>query len=107
MDGSTFVSVRVDGPPIPGGGPLEVGFADGKISAYAGCNRMFGPVDSADGRLTCTRLASTMMACPPPLDGADDWVTTLFAARPRWALAGDTLTLSTDTASVTLQAKPD
>ncbi|WP_102143427.1 META domain-containing protein [Mycobacterium hubeiense] len=102
--GRTFISVKVDGAQIPGGGPLEVAFEDGRISAYAGCNRGSGPVDLADGRVV-TQLATTMMACPPPLDAADAWMTKLFEARPSWTLDGDTLTLTTDAATVTLRDK--
>jgi heat shock protein HslJ len=43
-----------------------------------------------------------MMACPPPLDEADQWVQNLFAAQPRWHLDGDVLTLATDKLRVTL-----
>lgn len=100
--GRTFVSVDVTGEQIPGGGPLTVGFDDGRISTYAGCNRGSGPVDLAGG-VVVTRLAMTLMACPPPADGADGWVAALFEARPRWTLAGDTLTLATDSTTVTLR----
>lgn len=103
-EGRTFISVKVDGEQIPSGGPLEVGFADRRIITYAGCNRGSGGVDLADGRVV-TRLATTMMACPPPLDGADAWMTKLFEAQPTWSLEGDTLTLTTDAATVTLRDK--
>ncbi len=88
-----FVSTAVQGTPIPGGGPLEVGFADEQISAYAGCNRASGPVDLSDGKLVTGDLATTMMACPGDRSGADAWVATLLNAQPAWALSGDTLTL--------------
>lgn len=103
-EGRTFVSVNVEGDQIPGGGPLVVGFDDGQISAFAGCNRGAGAVELADGVLV-TRLAMTMMACPPPMDGADVWMVKLLDAHPRWTLSGDTLTLSTDALTVTLQDK--
>lgn len=103
-DGRTFVSVRVEGEQIPGGGPLVLGFDDGRVSAYAGCNHGTGAVDLA-GAVIATRLATTLMACPPPLDGADRWMTALFDARPHWTLHGDTLTLTTDATTVTLRDK--
>ena len=38
---------------------------DGKVSAYAGCNRMFGGYEMKDGlRIRFTGMASTRMACP-------------------------------------------
>ena len=103
-DGRTFVSVHVEGEQIPGGGPLVLGFDRGRLSAYAGCNHGAGAADLADG-VIATRLATTLMACPPPLDGADRWMTALFDARPHWTLDGDTLTLTTDAATVTLRDK--
>lgn len=102
--GRTFISVAVDGEQIPGGGPLTVGFAGGQISTFAGCNHGSGAVDLTGGRLT-TRLATTMMACPPPLGDADAWLGRFLDARPAWSLSGDTLTLSTDAATVTLRDK--
>jgi heat shock protein HslJ len=103
-DDRTFVSVAVDGEQIPGGGPLTLGFADGQISAYAGCNHGAGAVDLADGHLV-TRLAITNMACSPPVSDADGWMSRLLEADPAWALVDDTLTLTTDATTVTLRDK--
>lgn len=103
-EGRTFVSVAVTGEQIPGNGPLTLGFADGRLSAFAGCNRGSGPADLSGGHLT-TRLAITMMACPPPLGDADSWMARFLEARPAWSLSADTLTLSTDAATVTLRDK--
>jgi heat shock protein HslJ len=103
-DGRTFVSVAVDGEPIPGGGPLTVGFDADQISTFAGCNHGSGTAELSDGRIV-TQLASTMMACPPPLGDADAWVSKFFDAQPSWSLDGDTLTLRTDATIVTLRDK--
>jgi heat shock protein HslJ len=103
-DGRTFVSVTVAGEQIPGGGPLTLSFADGQLSAYAGCNRGSGPADLADGRLS-TRLATTMMGCPPPFGDADAWMGRFLEARPAWSLSADTLTLTTEATTVTLRDK--
>ncbi|MFW3117012.1 lipoprotein [Mycolicibacterium mageritense DSM 44476 = CIP 104973] len=102
VDGRTFVSVAVDGDQIPGGGPLTVGFDGDRISTFAGCNRGAGTADLADGHIAA-QLAMTMMACPPPAGDADAWMSKFFDARPSWTLDGDTLTLRTDAATVTLQ----
>lgn len=103
-DGRTFVSVDVEGDQIPGAGPLTVAFDSGQISTFAGCNHGSGAVDLSDGRVV-TQLATTMMACPPPLDDADRWMSQFFDAQPSWTLSGDTLTLQTDAATVTLRDK--
>jgi heat shock protein HslJ len=101
--GRDFVSTEVVGTPIPGGGPFTLAFpARERVAAYAGCNRMMGTADFSGGVVHADGLATTMMACPPPLDEADRWVQKLFAARPRWHLDGDVLTLATDNLRVTL-----
>lgn len=104
LSGRTFISERVEGAQVPGGGPLTVGFDGNQISTFAGCNRGSGTADLAEGRIT-TRLAMTMMACAPPVGDADGWVSTFFDAQPTWSLSGDTLTLQTDAATVTLRDK--
>ena len=103
-EGRTFVSVTVAGEQIPGGGPLTLSFAAGQLSAYAGCNRGSGPADLSDGHLS-TQLATTMMGCPPPYGDADAWMGRFLEARPAWSLSADTLTLTTDAATVTLRDK--
>ena len=101
--GRDFVSTEIVGTPIPGGGPLTVAFpAPERLAAYAGCNRMMGTADLSGGTVRADQLASTMMACPPPLDGADQWVQNLFAARPGWQWDGTVLTLTTGALTVTL-----
>ncbi len=104
--GRTFVSTDVTGTPIPGDGPLTVEFPEpGRIAATAGCNRFVGSVDLADGSIAAPALASTMMACPPPRDGADQWLSTLFDAQPQWTLDGDVLVLTGAGTTVTLGDK--
>ncbi|MGC4932124.1 META domain-containing protein [Gordonia sp. DT30] len=76
--GTSFTSTSVTGVPIPGSGPLTIAFPEpGRISATAGCNRHMGSAvlqSSATGNiLVIGTLASTMMACLPPHDGADAW----------------------------------
>jgi heat shock protein HslJ len=104
--GRTFVSTEVTGTPIPGGGPLILEFPEpGRISATAGCNRAMGAVDPAGGVMHVGDLATTMMACPPPRDGADGWLSALFTSQPRWVLDGDVLTLDRDDGTISLTDK--
>jgi heat shock protein HslJ len=104
--GRSFISTAVSGTEIPGGGPLVLDFPEaGRIAATAGCNRMFGSVELTDGKLVAGQLASTLMACPPPRDGADKWVSDLLSGSPQWSLEGDTLTLASGSTTVTLTDK--
>lgn len=101
--GRRFVSVDIDGRPIPGGGPLDITFpADERLVASAGCNRFAGPADLSGGTIRSGRLSSTRAACPPPRDGADAWLGALFVGSPRWSLDDDQLTLTSATVTVTL-----
>ncbi|WP_280830141.1 META domain-containing protein [Mycolicibacterium frederiksbergense] len=104
LTGRTFASVLVEGDQIPGGGPLTVGFDGNQISTFAGCNHGSGTANLSDGRIS-TQLAMTMMGCPPPVGDSDGWMSKFFDAKPTWSLSGDTLTLHTDAATVTLQDK--
>jgi heat shock protein HslJ len=106
LTGRTFISTEVTGDAIPGGGPLVVEFPEtGRLAATAGCNRFAGGIDLADGTLSAPNLASTMMACPPPADGADGWLSTLLAGSPQWSLEGDVLTLTGSETTVSLTDK--
>lgn len=100
--GKTYLSTEVQGPQIPGGGPLLLAFGKGTISANAGCNGHGGAVAFTGGVLTTGNLVGTMMACPPPRDGADRWVTDLFGSPLSWHLDGTTLTLQRGDRKVTL-----
>jgi heat shock protein HslJ len=104
--GRVFISTQVDGTPIPGGGPLSLDFTTpGLVAATAGCNTASGAVEFTDAKISTDTLASTMMACEPTVMESDTWVTTLLTAQPSWTLSGDTLTLTTDTTTVTLADK--
>ncbi|BCK56391.1 META domain-containing protein [Nocardia wallacei] len=103
--GRSFVSTRVEGTPIPGGGPLRLTFADGRVSATSGCNTGSGPVAFDGDVLRVSGMATTLMACPDDRSGADSWQTALLQSGPRWRLSGDTLTLTGDDLTVTLLDK--
>lgn len=100
--GHRYVSTEVQGPPIPGGGPLELAFADGRVSGTAGCNQATATVDLADGVLATGEVATTMMACIGERAGADQWMSNLLTARPSWVLADTTLTLAAGEQIVTM-----
>ncbi|MFE3052238.1 META domain-containing protein [Nocardia sp. NPDC059239] len=100
--GRSFVSTAVAGTPIPGGGPLTLAFADGRISATSGCNTATGPVDLQGNTIQVGEMATTLMACPGDLAGADGWQDGLLRSQPTWTLAGDTLTVKGNGSTVTM-----
>ena len=106
--GNTYLSQDVTGPPVPGGGPLEVSFPEpGRISATAGCNRHNGSASFDGDTLTVGQMAATMMACPGDRMQADAWLAGLFAEPLRWSATGDTLTLKRGEQTVELARRAD
>ncbi|WP_330229837.1 META domain-containing protein [Nocardia sp. NBC_00508] len=103
--GHTFLSTGVEGTPIPGGGPLTVGFPDGRITADAGCNKFTGAVTLDDHVLRVSGLSATLMACADDRSGADEWLSGLLNSEPSWRLDGPRLTLHSDDRTVTLVDK--
>lgn len=79
--------------------PVQLDFADGRLSVSNTCNRMSGGYMLDGDRLTTGRMASTMMACADPALGALDVavadslqgrfaVTVAEGDRPRLTLTG-------------------
>lgn len=100
--GRSFVSTRVEGTAIPGGGPLTLKFTDGRVTTNAGCNTSSGAVTFDGGRLQVSRMASSLVGCSPDREGADEWQSRLLQSSPTWALDGDTLTVAGNNSTVHL-----
>lgn len=66
---------------------------DGGLNATVGCNMMRGTYDRDGETLTFGPAATTMMACPPPLDEAERALIAVMEATGGYALAGNTLSL--------------
>ncbi|MFI6998559.1 META domain-containing protein [Nocardia sp. NPDC050175] len=105
LAGRTFLSIAVDGAPIPGGGPLTLSFKDDRIAADAGCNSYSGAVALDNNKLHVTGLAGTLMACAGDHAGADEWLNGLLTSDPTWQLDDTKLTLKNDKLTVTMQDK--
>lgn len=95
LRGSTFLSTSVTGYELVADSTIAATFtAEGTISLNAGCNTLFGPVDIADGHLSSSMLASTMMACDEALMQQDTWLSGLVEGGVDAVLAGGILTLT-------------
>ncbi|MFC9471223.1 META domain-containing protein [Nocardia sp. NPDC056952] len=103
--GHTYVSTEVVGDEIPGGGPMTLGFTDGRISANSGCNSAGGTVDLSNHILHTSPLASTLMACPGDRERADAWQSDFLESDPTWRLDGDRLTLTGKSVTIHLTDK--
>jgi len=104
LDGRTFESTDVSGESMVDGTKVIVSFDGDGISANAGCNTMNGTYEVADGVLTVGPLAQTQMACEDALQQQDVWVATLLEGEPTVTLVDDTLTIASDSTTVTFQS---
>lgn len=111
LDGREFVSTEVDGYELAAGSEIRLVFQGEEIAIHAGCNNMGGTYTVSDGVLVAEQLMMTAMACPEPLMEQDSWVSGFLAAGAEVAVEGDTLTLTRDSATITLLdrevAEPD
>jgi heat shock protein HslJ len=89
-------------PPEGGREPFVVFRADG-FNATVGCNMMRGGYETDGEALTFGAAATTMMACPEPLDGWERSLSETLGATATYSIAGETLVLM-DEAGGTLAA---
>ena len=100
LDGRRFLSTSVtaDGVvrPLVAGTRVSLGFADGHLSASAGCNTLGAAYRIEDGRLRISGAGQTEMGCDPDRQAQDEWLFGLLGSGPVIALAGDELALEAD-----------
>jgi heat shock protein HslJ len=105
-DGRDFLSTSVteDGVerPLVAGTQIRLGFADGRISASAGCNTMGGSYRIDGGLLVVGDLSMTEMGCDPDRHAQDDWLAAFLAARPAIRLGANELALDGGGTSIRL-----
>ncbi|MEQ9038232.1 MAG: YbaY family lipoprotein [Silicimonas sp.] len=66
---------------------------EARFRATVGCNQIIGRYDTDGDALTFTAAASTLMACPPPIDMLERQLRDILAAPRTFALDGQTLIL--------------
>jgi uncharacterized lipoprotein YbaY/heat shock protein HslJ len=64
-----------------------------RFAATVGCNRLIGGYELSGETLRFTPAASTMMACPPPLDADERRLGEVLAASASWNIHGQVLEL--------------
>jgi heat shock protein HslJ len=98
IDGRTYLSsdITQDGEPRPlvDGTQVRLAFADGQITANAGCNTIGGTYRVEDGRLLFEGGGMTEMGCDPALHDQDEWVSEFLGSNPELGLDGSDLTLT-------------
>ena len=104
LDGRTFESTDVSGETLADGTTVTLTFEGDGLSANAGCNTMNATYEVADGVLTVGPLGQTLMACEDELQQQDAWVAALLEGEPTITLVDDTLTIGSDSTTVTFQS---
>jgi heat shock protein HslJ len=80
---------------------ITIRFESGRVSGFSGCNTFSGPFTLNQNRLTFGTLAGTMMACiEPEIGRLESAFKTALADPLSYAIAGDRLTLTTDSGAV-------
>jgi heat shock protein HslJ len=107
LRGQTFVTttVTVNDEPrhLVDGTQALIGFTDEGITLEAGCNQMSGRAAYADGVLRVDGMGGTEMGCDPPRMDQDAWLAGFLTDDPRYALDGETLTLTDGNTEITLE----
>ena len=101
VEGRTFLSTAVRAQTLVAGSRIRLSFANGQLTANAGCNTMSGAYRIEAGTLKASQLATTDMGCEQGLMAQDQWVAGLFDGASI-ALDGNTLTLARNGVTVTL-----
>jgi heat shock protein HslJ len=101
LNGHTYLSTRIQGAVLVPGTQVRLAFADGNLSASAGCNIMGGAYSVDGDRLTTTQLSMTEMGCDEQRSRQDEWLAS-FLGGVTMSLEGDTLILSDGTIKLTL-----
>jgi heat shock protein HslJ len=98
LDGRAFLSTGVaqDGEPfaLVDGTRIRLAFADGQLSANAGCNTIGGTYRVDGDVLDVEGGVMTEMGCDPALHDQDDWLSRFLADDPTMALNGNDLVLT-------------
>lgn len=99
LDGRSFVSIRVleggsERPLVPGT-RIDLAFADGRLTARAGCNILGARYRLEQGRLRLVgSVSTTEMGCDPDRHEQDAWLGRFLGSSPRVRVGGTRLTLT-------------
>lgn len=101
-----YVVTSAESLDIVEGSTIEITLGDGQLSAYAGCNRIFGQYQLEGTTLVAGPLASTRMACEPELMDQDTWLIRLLESEPELRLEDDEMVITADTGVLVLSPEP-
>jgi heat shock protein HslJ len=97
LDGRELLLVgwTVNGQPVQlvPGTQIRLSFADGSLSAHAGCNHLGGDYTLSQGRLMVGAMSMTEMGCDVPRQRQDELVAALLTSGSSLRIDGDQLIL--------------
>lgn len=97
LNGTRWNLMSLNGNPvIEGRNPVELAFAEGKVTGSTGCNHMFGSYSLTNDELALSGLGSTRMACTPELNQQEQLFLQALGAIEGYTIADDQLTLLYD-----------
>lgn len=79
---------------------ILTGGENARYAATVGCNQMVGGYTAKGAALTLKAGATTMMACPPPLDAQERTLAKVLGSAASYAISGETLMLKDDAGEV-------
>jgi heat shock protein HslJ len=107
LDATSYVSTSVEGHDLVAGSTVEMTFDGETMSAWAGCNNLFGSFEVGASTLRWSdQPAATMMMCEPELMDQDQWLTDLLTEGVTATLDADALTLEADGVRIELSSAP-
>jgi heat shock protein HslJ len=106
-NGKSFVVRGTSQIDIPKGVTITFAFTDSQVSFDGGCNTHVGDFKVTDNRLVVTTLRQTERACEMPLMDLDRAVAGFVMTAPAFVYSGDTVTISHESQSITMQEAND
>ena len=102
LEGREFIGTEVSGHELVAGSEVWLNFADGQLSANAGCNTMFGGYSLDGSTIVVDQMGGTEMGCEPALMDQDAWLAEFLESSPSFTLEGETLIVTAGGTSITL-----
>ena len=107
-DGS-WTAHRIEDPnrDIVQGSTITLSFVDHALAANGGCNILRGPAAINDDKLVVGKMASTLKACPEPLQAQDEWLASFLTSSPTIERQSNDLWLTRDDTLIHFTATDD
>ena len=94
LEGTAWLLDSSPGIDVPAGASPSMTFSEGRVAGSTGCNRFTGPYSTDGDRLELGTIASTRMACAPPLMALEQAYLEALGRVARWRIESEALMLS-------------